>query len=127
MRPVPDRRGGLAKNAGSHQTKAESILSTGGQNESRINAEGQTKAPENQETARPRRQAVQAAGETGIGRSGREEGKGEETQSAEGKGQDGKGQKGQAVQGGACQARTEKGQRGRGEKRRFVGCPTTAS
>jgi hypothetical protein len=78
------RRGGpiVHKNAETGQTKVEfNLSSNGGQNESRVNAESQAAAPEEQETHRRRSQAGEAAGEGGIG--GAEEGEGEEGESEE--------------------------------------------
>src|SRR2546430_17621012 len=100
--PFPGREAVNSQQRKIGSTKVESNLSsTGGQNESRVNAESQAEAPKNQETSRCRSQAGQTAGEAGIGGTGREEGKGEEGKSEERKGQDGKSEKGQADQGGA--------------------------
>src|SRR6185436_9585930 len=88
--------------------------------ESRVDAEGQTAAPKNQEASRCRSEAGQTAGEAGIGRAGREEGEGEERKSEERKGRDGESEKGQADQGGAWQARREEEHCGCREKRRVL-------
>src|SRR5205085_2806349 len=79
------RRGGVAR-AGARRLLLEfNLVSSGGRNESCVNAQGKAAAPEKQETNRGRSQAGQTAGEARIGGAGREEGKGEEGKSEEGK------------------------------------------